>query len=123
MRWADEGSGRSVSRRFECDGTARVGQARAVAERPRAELRAALHPADDLALGQRLGRGESMQAIQDSHPKLAEGYPTARAAYRLAREKNVPTPIMDEVYALLYEGKEPKKAVRDLISRAFKAED
>jgi glycerol-3-phosphate dehydrogenase (NAD(P)+) len=74
-------------------------------------------------LGERLGRGETMQAIQDSHPKLAEGYPTARAAYRLAREKQVPTPIMDEVYALLYEGKEPKKAVRDLISRAFKAED
>lgn len=74
-------------------------------------------------LGDRLGRGETMAAIQASHPKLAEGYPTARSAYRLAREKKVPTPIMDEVYALLYEGKEPKKAVRDLISRAFKAED
>jgi len=74
-------------------------------------------------LGERLGRGETMAAIQASHPKLAEGYPTARSAYRLARAKNVPTPIIDEVYALLYEGKEPKKAVRDLISRAFKAED
>ena len=73
--------------------------------------------------GERLGRGEAMAAIQASHPKLAEGYPTARSAYRLAREKNVPTPIIDEVYALLYEGKEPKLAVRDLISRAFKAED
>ena len=74
-------------------------------------------------LGERLGRGETMAAIQASHPKLAEGYPTARSAHRLASEKKVPTPIMDEVYALLYEGKEPKKAVRDLISRAFKAED
>ena len=73
--------------------------------------------------GERLGRGEAMAAIQASHPKLAEGYPTARSAYRLAREKNVPTPIIDEVHALLYEGKEPKLAVRDLISRAFKAED
>jgi glycerol-3-phosphate dehydrogenase (NAD(P)+) len=74
-------------------------------------------------LGERLGRGESMAAIQASHPKLAEGYPTARSAHRLAREKNVPTPITDEVFKLLYEGKEPQKAVRDLISRAFKAED
>src|ERR1041385_4862756 len=74
-------------------------------------------------LGERLGRGETMAAIQASHPKLAEGYPTARSAHRLAREKKVATPIMDEVHALLYEGKEPKKAVRDLISRAFKAED
>ena len=74
-------------------------------------------------LGERLGRGETMPAIQASQPKLAEGYPTARSAHRLAREKKVPTPITDEVYALLYEGKEPRRAVRDLISRAFKAED
>jgi glycerol-3-phosphate dehydrogenase (NAD(P)+) len=74
-------------------------------------------------LGERLGRGESMDAIQASEPKLAEGYPTARSAHRLAREKNVPTPIIDEVNALLYEGKNPKQAVRELISRAFKAED
>ncbi len=74
-------------------------------------------------LGERLGRGETMAAIQASHPKLAEGHPTARSAYRLARQKNVPTPIIDEVHALLYENKEPRKAVRDLLSRAFKAED
>lgn len=74
-------------------------------------------------LGERLGRGETMEAIQASQPKLAEGYPTARSAHRLARDRKVPTPIMDQVYALLYEGKEPRRAVRDLISRAFKAED
>jgi glycerol-3-phosphate dehydrogenase (NAD(P)+) len=75
------------------------------------------------SLGERLGRSETIQAIVASHPKLAEGYPTARSAYRLAKEKKVPTPIIDEVYAMLYEGKNPKQAVRDLISRAFKAED
>jgi glycerol-3-phosphate dehydrogenase (NAD(P)+) len=74
-------------------------------------------------LGDRLGRGETMAAIQASDPKLAEGYPTARSAHRLAREKGVPTPITDEVFAVLYEGKNPKEAVRELISRAFKAED
>jgi glycerol-3-phosphate dehydrogenase (NAD(P)+) len=74
-------------------------------------------------LGERLGRGETIQAIVASHPKLAEGYPTARSAHRLALGKNVATPIMDEVHAMLYENKNPKQAVRDLISRAFKAED
>jgi glycerol-3-phosphate dehydrogenase (NAD(P)+) len=69
-------------------------------------------------LGERLGRGETISAIQSSHPKLAEGYPTARSAHRLAREKKVPTPIIDEVHAMLYENKSPKQAVRDLISRA-----
>ncbi len=74
-------------------------------------------------LGERLGRGESIEKIQASHPKLAEGYPTARSAHRLARAKKVTTPIIDEVNAMLYEGKNPKQAVRDLISRAFKVED
>ncbi|HEY2329478.1 MAG TPA: NAD(P)H-dependent glycerol-3-phosphate dehydrogenase [Verrucomicrobiae bacterium] len=74
-------------------------------------------------LGERLGRGETIEKIQASHPKLAEGYPTARSAFRLAKEKKVATPIIDEVHAMLYEGKNPKLAVRDLISRAFKAED
>src|SRR5262249_8459356 len=61
-------------------------------------------------LGERLGRGETLAAIQASHPKLAEGYPTARSAHQLARRKQVPTPIIDEVFQMLYEGKEPKKA-------------
>ncbi|HYG23019.1 MAG TPA: NAD(P)H-dependent glycerol-3-phosphate dehydrogenase [Verrucomicrobiae bacterium] len=74
-------------------------------------------------LGERLGRGETMPAIQASHPKLAEGYPTARSAHRLAKEKGVPTPIIDEVHSILYEAKDPRQAVRELISRSFKAED
>lgn len=74
-------------------------------------------------LGERLGRGERLETILASHPKLAEGYPTARAAHRLARAKQVSTPIIDEVFAMLYEGKNPKRAVLDLMSRAFKAED
>ncbi len=74
-------------------------------------------------LGERIGKGETIEQIIASNPKLAEGYPTAKSAHRLAKEKNVPTPIVDEVYAMLYEGKNPKLAVRDLISRAFKAED
>ena len=74
-------------------------------------------------LGERLGGGESIEKIQASHPKLAEGYPTARSAHKLAQEKKISVPIIDEVHAMLYEGKNPKLAVRDLISRAFKAED
>jgi glycerol-3-phosphate dehydrogenase (NAD(P)+) len=75
------------------------------------------------ALGERLGRGEPMEAILASGPRLAEGYPTARSAYRLARQLNTVTPIMDEVYAMLYQGKNVRQAVRDLLGRALKAED
>lgn len=74
-------------------------------------------------LGDRLGRGETLQQILDSHPKLAEGYPTARSAFQLARKLQVETPLMDEVHAMLYEGKSPKDTVQDLLKRGRKAED
>jgi glycerol-3-phosphate dehydrogenase (NAD(P)+) len=54
---------------------------------------------------------------------VAEGYPTARAAHQLAKKVGVSAPLIDEVYAMLYEGKDVRQAVRDLMARAFKAED
>lgn len=75
------------------------------------------------ALGERLGKGETIEQIIASHPKLAEGYPTARSAVQLARKLQVETPIMDEVCAMLYEGKPPRESVRDLLQRSRKAED
>jgi glycerol-3-phosphate dehydrogenase (NAD(P)+) len=74
-------------------------------------------------LGERLGQGETMEKVAASHPKLAEGYPTARSAFQLARRLGVETPIVDEVHALLYEGKSPQETVQDLLGRVRKAED
>jgi glycerol-3-phosphate dehydrogenase (NAD(P)+) len=73
--------------------------------------------------GERLGRGEKLQAILDSMVAVAEGYPTARSAHDLARKHHVVTPIIDEVYAMLYRGKDARKAVQDLTARESKAED
>ena len=75
------------------------------------------------ALGERLGRGEKIAEILASGHKLAEGYPTALSAFHLARRLGVTTPIIDEIYAMLYEGKDPRQAERDLVNRALKAED
>jgi glycerol-3-phosphate dehydrogenase (NAD(P)+) len=72
--------------------------------------------------GERVGRGEKPAAIAASTLAVAEGYPTARAAYQLARKQGVVTPLIDEVYAMLYEGKDVAHAVRDLMSRDLKAE-
>jgi glycerol-3-phosphate dehydrogenase (NAD(P)+) len=74
-------------------------------------------------LGERLGRGESMEQIMAASPKLAEGYPTARSAHRLARQLGVSTPIIDEVHAMLYLGKNVRKAEHELLARGLKAED
>jgi glycerol-3-phosphate dehydrogenase (NAD(P)+) len=73
--------------------------------------------------GERLGRGEKVEAILASMVAVAEGYPTARAAHELARRRKVVTPVIDEVYAMLYEGKDVRQAVQDLTARESKAED
>jgi glycerol-3-phosphate dehydrogenase (NAD(P)+) len=75
------------------------------------------------SLGERLGRGEKLEDILATSVAVAEGYPTARAAYQLGRRLKVSTPIIDEVYAVLYEGKNVAKALRDLMERESKAED
>jgi len=74
-------------------------------------------------LGERLGRGERLADILAASVTVAEGYPTAQSAWQLARKKGVTTPILDEVYQLLYEGKNVAKALLDLVSRDSKAED
>ena len=73
--------------------------------------------------GERVGKGEKPADIAASTLAVAEGYPTARSAHRLARRHNVITPVIDEVYAMLYEGKNVQQAVRDLMSRDPKAEN
>ena len=73
--------------------------------------------------GERVGKGERVETIVASMTAVAEGYPTARAARELARRHNVVTPIVDEVYAMLYEGKDVRRAVQDLTARDSKAED
>ncbi len=74
------------------------------------------------SLGERLGRGEQLEQILASTRSVAEGYPTARSAFRLARKLNISTPIIDEVHAMLYEGKNGLEALRDLTGRDSKAE-
>ena len=73
------------------------------------------------ALGERIGRGQLLPAPNDM--PLAEGYPTTQSAHQLARQLGVETPIINEVYAMLYEGKPPAQAVQNLLTRDSKAED
>lgn len=73
--------------------------------------------------GERLGRGEPASRILSSMRSVAEGYPTAQSARQLAQRLGVSTPIIDEVYAMLYEGKDVRQAVRDVITRESKPED
>jgi len=74
-------------------------------------------------VGQELGRGRRLSEIQkDLGMMVAEGVRTSRSAFRLARRVGVDTPIIDEVHAVLYDGKDPRAALRDLMLREPKPE-
>ncbi|MGI8966997.1 MAG: NAD(P)H-dependent glycerol-3-phosphate dehydrogenase, partial [Limisphaerales bacterium] len=73
--------------------------------------------------GERLGRGESVKKVLSSTTSVAEGYPTSRSGFQLAKKQKIDTPIINEVYAMLYEGKNIREALHDLMSRDTKPED
>jgi glycerol-3-phosphate dehydrogenase (NAD(P)+) len=74
-------------------------------------------------VGERLGRGETLAQITSSMKMVAEGVATTKSAYECARKLEVETPIIDQAYALLYEGKAPLQGLKDLLQRDQKAED
>ena len=53
---------------------------------------------------------------------VAEGIPTARSAFECARKLNIDTPIIDQVYAVLHQGKHPAQAMQELLERDQKPE-
>jgi len=73
-------------------------------------------------VGKRLGRGEPMDQITASMKTVAEGIPTTRSAWECARRLNIVTPIIDQVYAVLYQQKKPTTALEELLSREQKPE-
>jgi len=73
-------------------------------------------------LGEAIGRGQSLEAALADIGMVAEGVRTTRAALELARGLNLELPITAQVHALLFEAKDPRRAIRDLMLRAPKAE-
>jgi glycerol-3-phosphate dehydrogenase (NAD(P)+) len=74
-------------------------------------------------VGFRLGQGESLDEILREMRAVAEGVKTAEAVHELAREHGVEMPITAEVHAMLLEGRQPRQALENLMSRDPKPED
>lgn len=73
-------------------------------------------------VGERLGRGDSLARILESIPGVPEGVLTCKAVVALADEHDVEVPISREVHAVLFDGKDPRRAVDDLMTRSQKEE-
>jgi len=73
-------------------------------------------------VGLKLGEGKKLDQILSEMSMVAEGVKTTKSAYQLASEKGAEMPILEQVYKILYEGKDCREAVNDLLTREPKAE-
>ena len=69
-----------------------------------------------------IGKGKSAEQAMDDIKMVVEGITTAKAAYDLAQKQEVSMPITNEAYRVLFEGKNPRQAVADLMGREKKHE-
>ena len=68
-------------------------------------------------VGVRLGEGHELTQILAGMTMIAEGVSTCRAAYQLGLKQKVDLPIITQMYAVLYQNKNPRLAIRDLMDR------
>ncbi len=73
-------------------------------------------------VGSELGKGKTMGEINSGMKMIAEGITTTLSVHQLAEREKVEMPICEQVYYVLYKGKDPKEAFRDLMSRELKDE-
>ncbi|WP_415407762.1 NAD(P)H-dependent glycerol-3-phosphate dehydrogenase [Sulfurovum sp. CS9] len=66
-------------------------------------------------VGLGLAKGKNMDEILQELGEVAEGVPTAKALYKIAKEKEIYLPIAQEVYSMIEEGKDPLQSVKDLL--------
>jgi glycerol-3-phosphate dehydrogenase (NAD(P)+) len=75
------------------------------------------------SVGVELGRGRTLsEIIAGMHGMVAEGVLTTNAAVGLARARAVEMPITEQMYAILHNGKAPREAIHELMTRSGKSE-
>ncbi len=72
--------------------------------------------------GLALGHGETVEKAMADIGQVVEGYRNTKEVYMLAERMGVEMPIVEQVYQVLYCGKDAKLAAADLLSRERKFE-
>ena len=74
-------------------------------------------------VGEQVGKGRSLADILEEMVMVAEGVKTTRSAYELSKRYNVEMPITEQVYQMLFENKDSKQALNELMMREPKKEE
>ena len=73
-------------------------------------------------VGLELGRGRTLEEVLSGMRMVAEGVETTRATRALGQKLGVELPITEQMYRMLFEGQEPRAAVRELMERTLRQE-
>jgi glycerol-3-phosphate dehydrogenase (NAD(P)+) len=73
-------------------------------------------------LGEMLAKGKTLEQAEQELKMVAEGVKTCLSAYELGEKYNIELPIINEVYEILFNKKDTKKVVYDLMTRTPKSE-
>ncbi len=73
-------------------------------------------------LGLEIGKGRTVKDVLDGMEMVAEGLYTAQSVLGLAAKNSVDMPICQEVHNVLFEGKDPRRAISDLMTRDLRDE-
>jgi glycerol-3-phosphate dehydrogenase (NAD(P)+) len=74
------------------------------------------------ALGTKLAKGMNLNDILSQSKSVVEGVATCESAYELAGKYGIQMPFVEQIYMVLYKGKDPGLAVTELMNRALKTE-
>lgn len=74
-------------------------------------------------LGEKIAKGKKLEEAQREIGMVTEGVPTTKSAYELARKYKVEMPITEELYRILFKGKDPRDAEFELMTRKTKREE
>ncbi len=72
--------------------------------------------------GRLIGKGYSIDEVNEKINMVVEGIPTTKSVYELAKSKNIELPITNEIYKVLFENKDCSESVNDLMMRDIKSE-
>ncbi len=72
--------------------------------------------------GERLADGTDPKKILSSGKSVVEGYLATECFHQLCKKRGVEAPILEGIYAVLFEGASPKDRLAALMSRALKSE-
>lgn len=73
-------------------------------------------------VGEQIGKGRKLDEILKEMVMVAEGVKTTRSAYQLSQKYQVEMPITQQVYQILFENKNARDALRELMLRGPKEE-